>query len=311
MGKSKTQILLACYNGRSYLEAQMRSLIAQSETDWELLVRDDGSFDGTNAILRRWAAKDERVTLVEGGGSTGSAKKNFARLMQAADGDYVLFCDQDDVWHPDKLQKSRAAMRALEEQHGKQTPLLVHSDLRVVDQDGGEIAPSMAAYQKLDLTRTGFCQLLSQNVVTGCTVMINRALLEKGRALPEEAVMHDWYLALIAACFGAVGLVQQATLDYRQHAQNQVGSKNAGSAQYIAARAAQGKKSRQVLRDTYAQADAFVRQFGSEMPEAYRRAAEALAEMPRRSKPMRWRTLGKYHLYKHGLVRKAGQIFYC
>lgn len=311
MGKSKTQILLACYNGRSYLDEQIASLVAQSETDWELLVRDDGSFDGTNAILRRWAAKDERITLLEGGGSTGSAKENFARLMQAADGAYVLFCDQDDVWHPDKLQKSRDAMRALEQTHGTKAPLLVHSDLRVVDQNGGEIAPSMAAYQKLDLTRTGFCQMLSQNVVTGCTVMINRALLEKGRDLPQEAVMHDWYLALIAACFGAVGVVAETTIDYRQHAQNQVGSKNAGSAQYIAARAKQGQKSRQVLRDTYAQAGAFVRQFGPEMPAAYRQAAEALADLPRRSKLGRWRTLGKYDLYKHGLVRKAGQMFYC
>ena len=66
-------------------------------------------------------------------------------------------------------------------------------------------------------------RLLSQNVVTGCTVMVNRALLDLAAPWPEAAVMHDWYLALVAACFGQIGLVEEATIDYRQHERNQVG----------------------------------------------------------------------------------------
>ena len=201
-------------------------------------------------------------------------------------------------------------MRAMERQFGADMPILVHSDLRVVDQDGREIAPSMAAYQKLDLTRTSFCQLLSQNVVTGCTVMVNRALLDLAAPWPDQAVMHDWYLALAAACFGQIGLVEEATLDYRQHGRNQVGSKNAGSAQYVAKRATEPKKSRQVLLDTYAQAGAFVAQFGEKMPPAYYEAARAFADMPQKHKLSRLYTLAKYRLWKGGLVRKIGQCLY-
>ena len=310
MRQTQTQILLACYNGRVYLDDQLSSLLHQTETNWQVLMRDDGSFDGTNAILRAWAQKDERFCLLSDHRATGGAKTNFERLAEASTAPYVMFCDQDDVWHPDKVSITLAKMKELERQYGADTPLLVHSDLKVVDQDGKEIAPSMAAYQKLDLTRTGFCQLLSQNVVTGCTVMVNRALLGKAGKWPEACIMHDWYLALVAACFGKIGLIQTPTLDYRQHGNNQVGSKNAGSAQYVAKRATQTKKSRQVLLDTYAQAGAFVAQFGDQMPDEYRQAAQAFANMPQKNKAARLYTLTKHHLWKGGLVRKIGQGLY-
>ena len=310
MSQHSIQILLACYNGQAYIEEQIRSILAQSETDWQLLIRDDGSFDGTNAKLRQWAEKDARICLVQGGAS-GGAKQNFAKLMEQATAPYVMFCDQDDVWHADKIARTWAKMKQMEQQFGTQTPLLVHSDLRVVDQAGKEMAPSMAAYQKLDLTRTGFCQLLCQNVVTGCTMMANRALIRCVLPLPEQAIMHDWYLALTAACFGKIGLEKEQTMDYRQHGNNQVGSKNAGSARYVAKRATQGQKSKQVLLDTYAQAEAFVKQFGDKMPEREKQAARAFAAMPQKSKPARWYTLCKYGLFKGGLVRKIGQILYC
>lgn len=307
---AQTQILLACYNGRSYLDAQIRSVVSQSEADWQLLMRDDGSFDGTNAILRAWAQRDARIRLLADHKATGGAMTNFRLLAAAATAPYVMFCDQDDVWHPDKLQKTQRKMRAMERQFGTDTPILVHSDLRVVDQDGREIAPSMAGYQKLDLMRTSFCQLLSQNVVTGCTVMANRALMDLAGPWPDQAVMHDWYLALVAACFGKIGLVEEATIDYRQHGHNQVGSKNAASAQYVAKRATETKKSRQVLLDTYAQAGAFVAQYGEKMPPAYYEAACAFAAMPQKHKLARLYTLAKYRLWKGGLVRKIGQCLY-
>ena len=263
---------MACYNGRSYLDAQIRSVVPQSEADWQLLMRDDGSFDGTNAILRAWAQRDARVRLLADHKATGGAMTNFRLECWRPRPQRRMSCFAEIrtmFGTPDKLQKTQRKMRAMERQFGTDTPILVHSDLRVVDQDGREIAPSMAAYQKLDLMRTSFCQLLSQNVVTGCTVMANRALMDLAGPWPDQAVMHDWYLALVAACFGKIGLVEEATIDYRQHGHNQVGSKNAGSARSVAKRATETKKSRQVLLDTYAQAGAFVAQYGEKMPPAY------------------------------------------
>lgn len=108
IAQTQTQILLACYNGRSYLDAQIRSVLAQSEPDWQLLMRDDGSFDGTNAILRAWTQKDaRRLCLLADHKATGGAMANFRLLAAASTAPYVMFCDQDDIWHPDKLQKTQ------------------------------------------------------------------------------------------------------------------------------------------------------------------------------------------------------------
>ena len=112
-----------CIRDRAYIEEQIRSILAQSETDWQLLIRDDGSFDGTNAKLRQWAAKDARICLVQGGAS-GGAKQNFAKLMEQATAPYVMFCDQDDVWHADKIARTWAKMKQMEQQFGTQTPML-------------------------------------------------------------------------------------------------------------------------------------------------------------------------------------------
>ncbi len=188
-------VLLATYNGAAFLEAQLASLEAQSFPHWRLLVRDDDSTDDTPQILRAWAARHPgRIALLEDGAGRQGVVGNFARLLAACDAPWFMCCDQDDVWLPDKLAVFAERMATLENRLGPDTPILIHSDLAVVDCDLAPIAASFWRYQGLDVRRGGrFRALLRRNVVTGCVCMGNAALRRLAIPIPAEARVHDWW----------------------------------------------------------------------------------------------------------------------
>lgn len=220
-------ILMSTYNGAAYVGEQLESIRRQTVTTWTLLVRDDGSSDGTVAILDATAAADPRVVrLADDAGNLGPAQ-SFGVLMQAAldrGARYVAFADQDDVWHADKLDVQLQAMAAREQAVGPDDPMLVHTDLSVVDEHLHLIHPSFLAFQGLGSGGPALQQLLTQNFVTGCTTLINRPLLQLALPLPA-VVMHDWWLALCAAAAGEIVRVPQSTALYRQHGSNAAGSR--------------------------------------------------------------------------------------
>ena len=225
-------VLLATYNGAAYLAPQLDSLLAQTHGAFRLLVSDDGSSDDTWAILRRYeSAFGGRMVLLPQGAPSGGVARNFERLMRASAADgvaaWVAFCDQDDVWLPEKLARQLAAMRTLEAQAGTGAPCLVHSDLTVVDQDLQVLGPSFAAYQRIPPADIRPLTLLSVNQVTGCATLINRALLHLALPLPAEVVMHDWWLALLSGS-GARQFLPEALMLYRQHGRNQIGARDRG-----------------------------------------------------------------------------------
>lgn len=220
-------ILLGTYNGGDYLPALLASLRDQDYPHWRLLIRDDGSDDGTPALLDRWSG-DRRIEWLRDDLGRRGAVGNFARLLAAAaagPGDYFLFADQDDAWCDDKLSRLLEVARVLERRH-PDAPLLVHSDLEVVDQNLRPLAPSFMAFQGIrHVDREPLRVLLAQNFVTGCSCLFNRRLLELATPVPPEAQMHDWWLALLAAAVGRIGFVDRPLVRYRQHAGNQVGAK--------------------------------------------------------------------------------------
>src|SRR5699024_4749681 len=126
--------------------------------------------------------------------------------------DYLMFADADDFWLPDKVEKTFAKMREMEREAGTGCPILVHTDLAVADGSLRVIAPSLFRYEKLSPQRNSLRELLAQNNVTGCTVMINRALRKLIRQAPADAVMHDWWAALAAAAFGRIGVLDEPTI---------------------------------------------------------------------------------------------------
>ena len=256
-------ILLSTYNGEKYLAAQLDSLIEQTFTNWRLLVRDDGSTDATMEIVRKYAEQfPEKVVLItEGRTETGlGAANSFSVLMKASSAPYIAFCDQDDIWLSDKLEKQLDALQQAENSVSETTPLLVHSDLIVVDHQLSLLSPSLWTYQHLNpLKMHSFKRLLLQNYVTGCTCLLNRALLEKALPVPDAAVMHDWWLALIAMDEGEIINMREPTVKYRQHAHNDTGAKQWGRRYVLnAITGRQGIRPQLSLHNTCLQAQALL-----------------------------------------------------
>jgi glycosyltransferase involved in cell wall biosynthesis len=221
-------ILLSSYNGARFIAEQIESIRRQTWREWTLRVRDDGSSDETVRIVEALARVDSRIVLHrDHRGNLGPAQ-SFGVLMQAAldlGAEYVAFADQDDVWQADKVESQLNLIRARESALGANAPLLVHSDLAVVDEKLRPIHPSFLALQGLGRDRDMPLRLLlTQNFVAGCTTLINRALLRVALPLPE-VVMHDWWLALCAAALGEIRRSPRATVLYRQHGANTAGSR--------------------------------------------------------------------------------------
>ena len=194
-------VLLAAYNGEKYLSEQLDSLLGQSFNDFKILIRDDASTDNTVKIAEEYCEKyPDKIALIKGEG-TGSACRNFFELIKAVDDDYVMFCDQDDVWLPEKIAKTFKKMRETESENAA-LPVLIHSNLKVVDRNLNVISDSFFEFQAISPERDSLNNLLMQNNVTGCTVMINRKMLELAKEAPDNCVMHDWWLALLACIFG-------------------------------------------------------------------------------------------------------------
>lgn len=243
-------VLLATYNGRDWLPDWWRSLASQSENRIELMVRDDGSDDGTAEMLERLGDGAGCRIVREPTGRLGAAA-NFATLLvhaRTSACDYFAPADQDDVWLRHKLERQLSAMQAAERRWGKNTPILVHTDLRVVDGRLHDVHPSHSAYYDVrrdvpeaELLRT----LLAHNVVTGCAAMINRALLELAVPVPPNVAMHDWWLALCAASAGRIEYVPETTVLYRRHDANVVAGRR-GLRRF--ARPAEAAKTRENLR---------------------------------------------------------------
>jgi glycosyltransferase involved in cell wall biosynthesis len=214
-------ILLATRNGERFLRAQLDSILSQTRSDWRLVVRDDSSEDTTPAILKALASQDRRISILPGNERLGSAG-NFSRLMSAAPAaPHYFFCDQDDVWPQDRLERMLETFAVRNADAPTETPALLHTDLRLIDSNGAEIAPSMhqlVAARHAEEDPLGL--LLAQNFVTGCSVMFNDALRRLAAPFPAEAINHDWWLALIAAAAGRIHYLDEALVDHRRHDSN-------------------------------------------------------------------------------------------
>lgn len=230
----KIAILLATYNGSAFLPAQLDSILAQTHHDFVLVVRDDCSSDDTRATLDRYQeAHPEKIHLLPADSSNRGASGSFSFLLEyvlehkqelCLNQAYMMFCDQDDVWYDNKVECELQAM--LEAEAGNtERPVLVHSDLEVVSESLALIAPSFTRYQGLETHRNQFCNIVISNLVTGCTALINEALAVKACPVSKQAIMHDWWLALVAAAFGKLVYLDTPLVYYRQHGRNTIGAK--------------------------------------------------------------------------------------
>lgn len=217
---------MATYNGQEYLKKQIDSILAQSNRDWQLLIRDDGSCDNTISIIEDYMARfPDRIKLITDKQCHLGASLNFGRLLEYADTEYIMFSDQDDIWLPNKIELTLNVMKATEQLYPDK-PVLVHTDLRVIDPHSNTIADSMWSYQKLfPEIGNNLNKITAQNVVTGCAMMINKKAKAVSIPIPREAIMHDWWIAIKVAKHGKIAYVSTPSILYRQHPGNEIGAK--------------------------------------------------------------------------------------
>ena len=214
-------ILLSTFDGERHLDEQLRSVRAQSFEDWTMLCRDDGSVDGTRAILAAHAADDERISVVvDDHGPLGPAG-SFFRLLELSDGEMFAFCDQDDVWERHKLAWSIDELRRAE------TPIAaVYTDAWVADENAAVVRPSALADRGVRRPPS-FGELLMVNAAIGATMVGTRALADAVTSLDHEMTMHDWWTALVAAYAGELRLLAVPTMRWRRHATTVTGGAGA------------------------------------------------------------------------------------
>ncbi|MBL3547349.1 glycosyltransferase family 2 protein [Chryseobacterium sp. KMC2] len=221
-----TSILLATYNSSYFLRAQLNSLYEQTDLNWELIVRDDGSTDNTIEIIREYQQKYNNIKILEDNEKGLGAMNSFMRLLEKTKSEYYFFCDHDDVWLPHKIEVSKNAMYKAEEKN-KNIPIIIHTDLIVVDGNLKVINDSFwksSGIKPNILDNKNFIQVF--NFVTGCSMMFNNTAKQVSFPYPKRTPMHDWWIAIqTLKNNGKVIHLENPSILYRQHGGNEVGAR--------------------------------------------------------------------------------------
>ncbi len=306
-GAPHVEILMSTYNGAAFLTEQLESIATQTHANWSLIVRDDGSTDETPRVIEGFRQlHPDKVRIAGNRGERLGASRSFATLLQFSTAPYVMFADQDDVWMEDKIEATLERMRNAEAKHPG-VPVLVHSDMEVVDSTLGIIAESFWRHQNLDPEERSLKTLLVHNNVTGCAMMLNRALADAAVPVPSEAIIHDWWAALVAAGLGRIEYIDRPMVRYRQHGENVIGS-GGYSAGYHKERLTSFGRTAELLRRTVAQAGAFCAAYGDRLGGADRELARAFStvlDRPRLIRP--WVVLGR-GIHARGFLRNLGIV---
>lgn len=299
----KLAVLLSTYNGERYLKEQLYSLKNQTNKHFIIVARDDNSGDNSVKLIKNLGIDVLPSTINLG------AKISFSELLTYANknlnSDYIIFADQDDVWDENKIEKTSHKMQELESIYGRDMPLLVHSDLTVTDEKLDIIAPSFWKYQNINPNKQKLSDFLVDNNVTGCTMMINRALAERVKSIPQEAIMHDWWIAMVASALGKIAYIDEPLMLYRQHGKNDTGAKKYGVQYFI--RKFFTKPS---FKKYIEQSKAFLDLYGYELDEYHKSMLEEFSIFDRLNKLQKLKILFKYKIWKNGFMRNIGLIFF-
>lgn len=208
----KVQILMSTYNGEEYIREQLDSILAQNYPDVDILIRDDGSTDDTFVILKEYEEMHNNITAYQG--KNIGVNKSFFELLRKSNADYIGFCDQDDYWLPEKIER---AVEQLEQMSGPalycSAKTLVNANLEPLEsQQDARLIP-------------GFGNAVIESICSGCTTLMNRELVNiiKER-LPEDVIHHDWWCYMVATYLGSMYYDKNSYIYYRQHGRNEVGA---------------------------------------------------------------------------------------
>ena len=206
MSNPLVSIALCSYNGEKYLREQLDSLLRQSYNNIEIICLDDDSSDGTYTILEEYHKRFEHIRIFKNERNLGY-RKNFEKAVSLCSGEFIALCDQDDIWHRDKID-------ILVRHIGKNQ--LIYHDSEFICEDGTSM--NMAVSDVCNFYRGNDCRhFLLENCVSGHACMFRKSLVPFLVPFPEN-VHHDWWLAYIACNHGSIDYVNRRLVKYRQHA---------------------------------------------------------------------------------------------
>lgn len=221
----KIDIVLASYNGEKYIKEQLESILDSNlfgDFINKIIISDDNSTDRTNEIVHSLAC--EKIIFVKNSNSKGVIG-NFENALSYSDSNYVILCDQDDVWLPSKIECLLDGIKNIEGE--EKEPALFFSDLKVVDKNLNILSDSFWNYQKINPENCrNLIDLIFRSVSPGCAMILNRRLIDMSLPFPSSCIMHDWWFILVAKAKGKVGFTRKATILYRQHDNNVLGAQD-------------------------------------------------------------------------------------
>ena len=232
----KTSVACCTFNGALFLGDQLDSLIDQTVRPDQIVIVDDSSDDDTARIAEQFSrnAPADVAVVFERNASNLGVSENFSKALALTSGDVIFLCDQDDVWHPSKIQTMLGAFAE------RNDLALLYSDACLIDAHGDALSGSLfdalevsARERKLIHDGSAFTALLARNLVTGATVAFRRSVFDAARPFPPDWV-HDVWLAIIAAALGSVDYVDASLIDYRQHEANAIGMRRLSLSQKFA-----------------------------------------------------------------------------
>lgn len=307
-------IIMATYNGEKYISKQIESIIHQTYSNWILFIRDDGSTDNTREIMNKYKLKyaDKIVIIDDKSLSGGSSKKNFASILKWVSNmycfNYYMFCDQDDYWINTKIEVSIQRVKNVEENYDG--PILVHTDLKVVDKNLNILGESFINYRALNPDKRDINHLLVQNNITGCTMCWNKKLNDIVDISDESVAMHDWWIALVASCFGRIEYISTPTILYRQHGGNVVGATKVKSIKFIINRLRGNSHVKETLHMSIQQASAFLEYYNQLLSNNQKQNILRFSEFDKKSKIKKLIEVFRYGYLKQGVIQIIGEIMF-
>lgn len=312
MENKNIAVLMATYNGEKYIEEQIESILNQTYKDFVIYIRDDNSTDSTNKIINEYTEKyPDKIIQVKDDKVARGACKNFMYLLEYVykldKHEIYMFSDQDDFWLEDKVE---ITVNKYNNVDNKEQPILIHTDLNVVDSKLEMINESFLKYSNLNSKCKEFNKYLIQNNVTGCTMLINSKLVDLIKFDITDIRMHDWYFALVASAFGQVIFIDKPTIKYRQHGNNVLGAKKVKGISGIYNKLVKNNTIKEDLAKVFEQAESFKKSHYNILSEEKKKVINDFCEISSSNKVKKIVLINKNKFYKQGLVRVIGEFIF-